>query len=68
MEENLALPVAAEVHMDSAPVASFVAEKNCGAHSELVDFYFAGVRHLSVSIHKADCQQTPSQAVYKMAQ
>ena len=50
MEENLALPVAAEVHMDSAPTASFVAEKNCGAHSELVDLYFAGVRHLLVSI------------------
>lgn len=45
VEENLSLPVAAEIHMDPATTASFVVEKDGGADSELVDFHFAA-RHL----------------------
>ena len=54
VEKNLSLPVAAEIYMDSATAASFVAEKHRGSHGKLVDFYFGGVSHLSLS--------TPSRA------
>lgn len=46
VEENLSLLVAAKVHMDPATTPSFVVEKDGGANSKLVDFYFVRFRHL----------------------